>query len=152
MPERAFHLFGGGWPESFWGLMKYADLLKMPEWRDRRSDYVGRLSEKPSWPGCEYCENCYEILGSHHLHHRRYISGRLPWEYEDTDLMLLCEVCHKHVHDVAKFAQEFILASMPHVANEFEMFLTALMDSECPKNALARAKNAVLECSVRIGA
>jgi uncharacterized protein YciI len=32
------------------------------------------------------------------VHHKRYISGRLPWEYDTTDCELLCKGCHAAEH------------------------------------------------------
>lgn len=128
--------------------MTYEELLKRPEWRQRRWEYIATLKARPGWLGMEICEACFEIFRTeYHLHHRRYIKGRLPWEYDDSDLILLCDVCHKFIHDVAKMATAWIIGQEPHVASEMEMLLTALLDSPCPKNALARAKNSVLECN-----
>lgn len=35
-----------------------------------------------------------------HVHHKRYIRGRKPWEYADEDLDTFCEKCHKLYHSV----------------------------------------------------
>lgn len=32
------------------------------------------------------------------VHHKRYIRGRLPWEYETTDCEALCKGCHAEEH------------------------------------------------------
>lgn len=32
------------------------------------------------------------------VHHRRYIVGKKAWEYEDGDLVTLCQECHSKVH------------------------------------------------------
>lgn len=32
------------------------------------------------------------------VHHRYYIKGKAPWEYEDDALITLCEDCHKKAH------------------------------------------------------
>ncbi len=32
-----------------------------------------------------------------HIHHKRYINDNLPWEYQDDDLITLCEYCHKWI-------------------------------------------------------
>lgn len=34
-----------------------------------------------------------------HVHHKYYILGRLPWEYLDNELMLVCHTCHKEIHE-----------------------------------------------------
>lgn len=33
-----------------------------------------------------------------HIHHTYYILSRLPWEYPNEDLMLLCHKCHNQLH------------------------------------------------------
>lgn len=33
-----------------------------------------------------------------HAHHKHYIVGRLPWEYEEKDLTTLCNWCHWEFH------------------------------------------------------
>ena len=33
------------------------------------------------------------------IHHKYYISGKKPWEYEDDALVTLCEDCHKKRHE-----------------------------------------------------
>lgn len=143
----AFHLRSLDWLESFWDSMTYQELLQREEWRQRRVEYIWALKARPGWTGTEICESCFGVYCSeYHLHHRRYIKGRLPWEYDDDDLILLCSVCHGFVHDVAKMANDWIIAAEPHIASEMEMFLIALLDSKNPKSALSRAKNAVLEC------
>jgi len=41
------------------------------------------------------CCNPHDTL---HVHHIRYFKGRLPWEYEDQWLQVLCETCHALKH------------------------------------------------------
>lgn len=38
------------------------------------------------------------------VHHPRYINGRMPWEYDNDELMVLCEPCHKDQHDLSEGA------------------------------------------------
>jgi 5-methylcytosine-specific restriction endonuclease McrA len=33
------------------------------------------------------------------VHHKIYVSGRQPWEYEDRYLVTLCNKCHSKVHE-----------------------------------------------------
>jgi len=33
-----------------------------------------------------------------HVHHKFYIDGKLPWEYEDDALVSLCNWCHWDIH------------------------------------------------------
>jgi hypothetical protein len=33
-----------------------------------------------------------------HIHHKYYVLSRLPWEYADEDLLLVCKTCHDEIH------------------------------------------------------
>lgn len=50
--------------------------------------------------GC--CARCLRSAGLDdvvlQVHHKRYIRGRLPWEYETTDCEALCKGCHAAEH------------------------------------------------------
>ena len=66
--------------------MTYAERLKDPRWQKRRLEIL----QRDEW----MCQSCADDKATLHVHHRRYISGRAPWEYEDSDLVTLCERCH----------------------------------------------------------
>jgi len=34
------------------------------------------------------------------VHHRYYVSGRMPWEYPDWCFKTLCKQCHEGAHDL----------------------------------------------------
>jgi len=36
------------------------------------------------------------------VHHKRYIKGRLPWEYGTKDCETLCKGCHAELHGLIK--------------------------------------------------
>ena len=36
------------------------------------------------------------------IHHKYYIKGRKPWEYDNDALVTLCEKCHKEIHEKEK--------------------------------------------------
>lgn len=70
--------------------LSYAEQLRHPNWQRRRLERleVARFM-------CECCGSGEKTL---HVHHNRYIKGRLAWEYGDDDLLVLCEECHAHEH------------------------------------------------------
>jgi hypothetical protein len=37
-----------------------------------------------------------------HVHHKFYVRGRLPWEYQDEELTTLCNWCHWELHKTVK--------------------------------------------------
>lgn len=71
---------------------EYAELLKKPQWQKRRL----QMLEKAGWK----CVECGAEEQQLHVHHKRYIAGAKPWEYEDEDLAVLCERCHEKAHGI----------------------------------------------------
>jgi 5-methylcytosine-specific restriction endonuclease McrA len=69
----------------------YSELLKDPRWRE----YAARIKAE-----CWSCRECgtEESLQVHHLGYR---AGLMPWEYEDDEVMVLCDSCHSELHDYA---------------------------------------------------
>lgn len=65
----------------------YSDTLKDPRWQRKRLEVLQRANF-----ACEACDDKESPL---HVHHRYYVSGRLPWEYPDFCFMALCESCHQ---------------------------------------------------------
>lgn len=64
----------------------YQEKLKDPRWQKKRL----KILERDGW----MCTNCGADWLSLHIHHKTYIKGRDPWEYEDEELSTLCEICH----------------------------------------------------------
>jgi len=68
----------------------YSEKLKSPFWQKKRLEVLQRAE----WT----CEMCGETEATLHVHHKQYIKGREPWEYESEQLSVLCEVCHDRQH------------------------------------------------------
>lgn len=43
------------------------------------------------------CSRCGATVNLH-VHHLRYLYGKMAWEYKDKDLVVLCDHCHKAAH------------------------------------------------------
>lgn len=71
----------------------YAELLKRPEWAEKRA----RILERDQHCCIRCCSE--KNLNVHHLY---YISGRMPWQYPDGTLRTLCKSCHKRDHELQK--------------------------------------------------
>lgn len=69
--------------------MGYVDLLKDPRWQRKRLEIL----QRDDWR----CQECTDNGSTLHVHHKKYERGRKPWEYEDVDLVTLCESCHEAV-------------------------------------------------------
>jgi hypothetical protein len=65
----------------------YIELLKDPRWQKKRLEILNR----DEW--C--CISCYNAELTLHVHHLKYDSGKMPWEYDNRFLVTLCENCHK---------------------------------------------------------
>jgi ribosomal protein S27AE len=73
-----------------WRRGAYRRLLRDPRWKIRKEQYYSRHEKR--------CAKCGTTIGIS-LHHRRYIWGRKPWDYADSDLEPLCqERCHRAEH------------------------------------------------------
>lgn len=70
--------------------MTYSEQLKHPNWQRVRLERLGIAN----WE----CDNCGDKEKTLHVHHKRYVKGRMAWEYENSDLAVLCEKCHQEEH------------------------------------------------------
>jgi len=73
------------------GKMTYGEQLKHPNWQRKRLEVL-------EGAGFE-CENCGDKESTLHVHHSRYVKGRMAWEYEQHELQALCETCHAQHHE-----------------------------------------------------
>lgn len=72
--------------------MTYAEKLRHPNWQKVRLDIMNR----DKW--C--CIKCGDSNSSLQVHHKIYIKGRDPWQYNFTDLETLCFRCHEKEHGI----------------------------------------------------
>lgn len=68
----------------------YFQKLLDPRWQRKRLESL----EASEWR----CEICMDKSRTLHVHHKQYIKGREPWEYEADQLSVLCDVCHSEQH------------------------------------------------------
>lgn len=73
------------------GFCTYKEQLKSEEWKAFRA-FIFAAKGKV----CESCGRASNLQ----VHHKTYISGRKAWEYLPQDLMVLCEKCHKKIHNI----------------------------------------------------
>lgn len=77
----------------------YSEQLKDPRWQKRRLEILSRDEFA--------CKKCGDTDSQLHVHHKRYINGHEPWQYDDFDLITLCVLCHKEIEEIIK--------SLPHL-------------------------------------
>ena len=75
-------------------MSKYSDKFKDPRWQKRRTEIMNR--DKFT------CRICGDEKNTLNVHHILYKKGAEPWEYEDHELLTVCEKCH------AQFIPEFM--------------------------------------------
>lgn len=71
----------------------YLALLKHPLWQKRRLEIMQRDNFT-----CQICGKGINDGTTLNVHHKQYIYGKMPWEYDNTNLVTLCEKCHKIQH------------------------------------------------------
>lgn len=81
--------------------LTYSEQLRHPNWQRRRLEIL----ESADFA----CEKCGTHERQLHVHHRRYIKGRMAWDYGDVDLECLCSECHGAEH-VARAKLDELLA------------------------------------------
>jgi hypothetical protein len=84
--------------------LSYAEKLKDPRWQKKRLE----IMQRDKWT-CQLCGDSRQVL---HVHHKEYINGREPWEYDNTQLVTVCETCHSIIETVKKAAENVDLAAL----------------------------------------
>jgi hypothetical protein len=69
--------------------MTYSEQLRDVRWQKLRLEAMSAAGWK-----CQDCGGA-DFLN---VHHKKYISGRKPWEYGIGELKVLCEGCHQKIH------------------------------------------------------
>lgn len=81
----------------------YRELLKDPRWIKKRNEILTRDENT-----CQYCGRSDRYM---HVHHNLYIKGRKPWEYDNKDLVTLCDRCHESVtNDNREMYENYLFA------------------------------------------
>lgn len=65
----------------------YSEKLRSPKWQKKRLEILNRDNFT--------CQECLDKATTLHVHHKTYIKGREPWDYDDFNFITLCEVCHE---------------------------------------------------------
>lgn len=84
--------------------MTYKEQLLHPNWQRRRLEILQRDEFR--------CTKCCDDESTLHVHHKRYVKGRMVWEYSDHELISLCHSCHSEVHAESAAMKE-LLARLP---------------------------------------
>ena len=83
----------------------YSEKLKDPRWQKKRLEILNR----DDWT-CQICGAKDRPLHAHHPQYSSEISN--PWEYDDQQIITLCESCHSIEHECLHGAKEYLLISI----------------------------------------
>ena len=78
----------------------YSEKLKDPRWQKKRLNVFNR--DKFT---CQICGDSKNTLNVHHL---SYSKGKEPWNYDDINLITLCNECHDREHDFSAQINDLI--------------------------------------------
>lgn len=81
--------------------MDWKDQYKHPNWQKKRLEAL-------ELAGFE-CQNCGDGESQLQVHHVRYKKGSLIWDYEPTELSVLCEKCHDDAHRSKETINDYCL-------------------------------------------
>lgn len=70
--------------------LTFAEQIRHPNWQKRRL----QIMENAQFS----CERCGTNEVTLNVHHKRYVKGRMYWDYADNELQCLCEDCHQQEH------------------------------------------------------
>lgn len=71
--------------------MTYSEKLRDPRWQKKRLEIMNRDEF-----GCQICGDKESTLN---VHHKEYVRGKAPWDYDGNHLITLCELCHSRVEE-----------------------------------------------------
>lgn len=69
----------------------YNRLLEDKRWKEFRLKVMSERGNK-----CECCGGTHILQ----IHHTFYIRGKMPWEYNIDDMIVLCKKCHQRIHNI----------------------------------------------------
>ena len=93
-----------GISEMHMATLTYKEQLLHPNWQRRRLEILSRDEFT--------CQACYDKESTLHVHHKRYVKGRMAWEYPDSELVTLCWPCHEQEHEQSEDFKQLI-AQLP---------------------------------------
>jgi len=82
----------------------YLEKLKDPRWQKKRLE----IFERDGWK-CRWCKSEDKTLTVHHL---KYKQGADPWDYDNKDLLTLCEPCHGEEYEWRARAEQDLLDNL----------------------------------------
>jgi len=99
--------------------MSYEEQLNDVRWFEKRDEILQRDDYC-----CQDCLRGRDRLTTYiklHVHHIKYIAGRMAWEYPNGYLITLCDECHSKLHGlIPDMRPEHVKPSFVYRDREFE--------------------------------
>jgi len=103
----------------------FAAQYKTEEWRN--------FSREVKSARGKFCQSCRRQDVILHAHHSFYVPGRKLWEYEQQDMVVLCEGCHRELHAELQKFRKFVFTKMnATVASTINGALAVALDQYDP--------------------
>ena len=80
----------------------YTEQLKSQEW----SNFSHRIRSER----CNACAICRRTDVVTQVHHKYYDFKRRLWEYDDQEVMLVCDLCHASIHKELNEFRKYVMA------------------------------------------
>lgn len=94
----------------------YSEKLKDPRWQQFRM----RVFASKGF-ACATCGDQDKPANDrNHIHHKRYIYGKEPWEYDFDDVEVLCPECHEEIHECENKWRSMIRHMPSWMVQEFD--------------------------------
>lgn len=87
-------------------MTNYREQLLDPRWQRMRLECL----QAAEWR----CAMCFAEKDTLHVHHQRYVKGLAPWEYDRSDLVVLCAKCHSGHHDMRTKLEALVAVGGPN--------------------------------------
>ena len=102
--------------------MTFKEQYFSPNWQRKRLEVMQDANFS--------CENCGDTDTTLNVHHKRYVKGRMVWEYERSELQCLCEPCHRTHHDARASLDALLLRSSMSLQGVVAL-MTGIADGNC---------------------
>lgn len=103
--------------------MEFKDQYKHPNWQKKRLEAL----EESEFT----CQRCFDGESQLHVHHKRYVSGRKVWEYNNTELEVLCDSCHELAHGDKELFQKIQGRVCTEGLREITRVITGYLEVVC---------------------
>ena len=120
--------------------MKYQEQLMTQEWAEFRQRVLREITiDEDTGPQCNQC-GATQRETPLQVHHKQYRNGRKAWEYETSEVKVLCADCHEHLHGIAKQIEHWLIGLSFEDAEELLSLVQAIRASGNPA-AISYCKN-----------